>query len=162
MPESEEFHIYIGSYLNGLGRATVIITVDTAAKPLAYSEYFAFLENDDLIYDELRITCDTSGVPRDIANFDLSTMLDDAVTQAEQNLSRQLRKRYKSYLSDNSFSKLIELTPNDERAIFRLIMRNKFPGKINRVIEVTKSEKLRSFLSGHKKLPKLIYHESLQ
>lgn len=162
MPESEKFHTYIGSYLNGLGRATVIITVDTEAKPLAYSEYFAFLENDDLIYDELRITCDTSDVPRDIANFDLSTMVDDSVSQAEQNLSRQLRERYKSYLSDNSLSKLIDLSPNDERAIFRLIMRNKFPEKIDRVIEITKSAKLRSFLSAHKRLPKLVYHDSLE
>ena len=161
MPESDNFHTYIGSYLNGLGRATVIITVDTEAKPLAYSEYFAFLENDDLIYDELRISCDKSDVPRGIADFDLSTMVDDSVFQAKQRLSRQLRKRYKSYLPENSLSKLIDLSSNDARAIIRLIMRNKFPEKIDRIIQITKSEKLRSFLTKHKTLPKLIYHDSL-
>ena len=162
MPESDKFHTYIGSYINGLGRATVIITVDTEAKPLAYSEYFAFLENDNLIYDEFRISCDTSDVPRGIANFDLSTMVDDSVSQAEQRLSRQLRERYKSYLPDNPLTKLINLSTSDERAIFRLIMRNKFPDKIDRVIKITKSEKLRNFLTDHKMLPKLVYHDRLE
>ncbi|MGA2525289.1 MAG: hypothetical protein ABSF79_01530 [Smithellaceae bacterium] len=161
MPESDNFYIYIGSYLNGLGRATVIITVDTKARPLAYSEYFAFLENDDLIYDELRIDLNTSNVPRDIANFDLSTMVDDSVSQAEQRLSRKLREKYKSYLPNNSLSKLIDLSSNDENAIFRLIMRNKFAEKIDRVIKITKSEKLRSFLTKYKTLPKFVYHDSL-
>lgn len=162
MPESDKFHTYIGSYINGLGRATVIITVDTEAKPLAYSEYFAFLENDNLIYDEYRISCDTSDVPRGIANFDLSTMVDDSVSQAEQRLPRQLRERNKSYLPDNPLTKLINLSTSDECAIFRLIMRNKFPEKIDRVIKITKSEKLRNFLTDHKMLPKLVYHDRLE
>lgn len=162
MPDSERFHSYVGSYLHGLGQATVIITVDTEAKPLAYSEYFAFLENGDSIYDELRITCDTSGVPKNIAEFDLSTIVDDAVSQAEQNLSRLLRDRYKNYIHDNSLSKLIELSPSDNGPIFRLIMRNKFSEKIDRVIAKTKSNKLRDFLSEHKSLPKLVYHKSLK
>ena len=35
--------------MNGLGRSTIIITIDTDAVPLAYSEPFAFLESDDLL-----------------------------------------------------------------------------------------------------------------
>ena len=162
MPKSDNFRTYIGNYLNGLGLATVIVTVDTAATPFAYSEYFAFLENDELIYDELRISCDRSNVPSGIADLDLSTLADDAVSQAEQRLSRKLRERYKSFLPENPISKLIDLSINHEPAIIRLIMRNKFSDKIDRVIKITKSEKLRSFLTEHKDLPKLVYEENLK
>ncbi len=161
MPKTDIFQTYIGSYINGLGRATLIITVDKDAFPLAYSEYFAFLENDDLIYDEFRLECDSSNVPKHIANFDLSTLAMDSLFQAEQRLSRELRKRYKSYIPNNSLSKLIDLSLNDENAILRLIMRNRFPEKIDRVIQITKSEKLRFFLKMHKALPKLVYRDSL-
>ncbi|MCP3683397.1 MAG: hypothetical protein GY861_11970 [bacterium] len=161
MSGSDNFHTYLGSYLNGLGRATVIITFDAEAEPLAYSESFAFLENDDMIYNEFIISCDKSNVPRSIANLDLSTMVDESVCETERRLSNQLKEQYKSYLPESPLSKLIDLSPYDERAIIRLIMRNKFPEKIERIIQTTKSEKLSTFLMNHKRLPKLVYHDNL-
>ena len=161
MSGTDNFHTYTGSYLNGLGRATIIITVDTDAVPLAYSEYFAFLESDDLLYDQFRIECDVSDVINTIAHIYLSRIIDDSLFKAEQRLSRELRDRYKNYLPDNSLSKLIDLSLSDEIAIVRLIMRNRFNDKIDQVIQITKSEKLRKFLNTHKTLPKLAYYSRL-
>jgi len=161
MSGTDNFHTYTGSYLNGLGHATIIITLDIDAIPLAYSEYFAFLESDDLVYDEFRIECDVSDVINTMAYVYLSKIADNSLFKAEQRLSRELRERYKNYLPDNSLSKLIDFSPSDEIAIVRLIMRNRFPDKIDQVIQITKSEKLRKFLNTHKALPKLTYHSRL-
>ena len=161
MSDKDNFTIYGGTYLNGLGIATIIVTVDEKAIPLAYSEYFAFLENDHLIYDEFKLEFDTSGVPESIADIDLSIIARDALCEAEQRLSRKLRKLYKDYLPNHSLSKLIDLVPSDEGAIIRLIMRNKFPDKIDRVIQVSRSEKLRSCLNKYRGLPKVVYRDSL-
>lgn len=128
---------------------------------MAYSEYFAFLESNDLLYDEFRIECDIYDVINIIAHVYLARIIDDSLFNAEHRLSLELRERYKCYLPYDSLSKLIDISLSDDIAIVRLIIRNRFHDKSYQVIQITKSEKLRKFLNTHKTLPKLVYHSRL-
>ncbi len=160
--KTDTFKTYVGNYIYGPGQPTVIITANTKVQPIIYAESFIFLEGDDPVYDEKRICLDITDVPRKIAEWDLNTMLNEALSQAENMLSRLLYEYFKKndeaiYLSQNFI-----LKESDEQAIIRLIMRNRFPNKIEKVKNITMAESLREVLREYANIPKIQFQTDLK
>ena len=156
MANSNPFYVYSGSYLNGFGYATIIVTAGIYERWF-YGEYFAFLDSEEPMYDEDGIRCEPGMAPEEVIEIDTSMMGKETIFQAEMKLSRILRNNYKQKTREEyPFGRdVIRVSPGDESDIRRLIMRNKFSEKIRRVRDITKSDPLRMFLCKYENLPRL-------